>query len=93
MLKQEDIVARSVSIEVIGEIHRCNEGEYSKFYCIPVKIIFDNGEEREYMLRAHGEPKTLFDFLENKKGIKDKLEKSFFLLKNGEIVYGSYLLQ
>ena len=35
MLKQEDIVARSVSIEVIGEIHRCNEGEYSKFYCLP----------------------------------------------------------
>jgi len=31
--------------------------------------------------------------LENKKGIKDKMEKSFFLLKNGEIVYGSYLLQ
>jgi hypothetical protein len=93
MLKQEDIVARSVSIEVIGEIRRCNEGEYSKFYCLPVKIIFDNGEEREYMLRAHGEPKTLLDFLENKKGIKDKLEKSFFLLKNGEIISGSYLSQ
>jgi len=45
------------------------------------------------MLRAHGEPKTLLDFLENKKGIKDKLEKSFFLLKNGEIVYGRYLSQ
>jgi hypothetical protein len=45
------------------------------------------------MLRAHGEPKTLLDFLENKKGIRDKMEKSFFLLKNGEIISGSYLSQ
>jgi hypothetical protein len=92
-MKQEDIIARSKAIEIIGEIHRCSEGENSKFYCLPVKIIFDNGEEREYLLKAHGEPKTLYDFIENKKGLKDKMEKSFVLLKNGEILYGSYLSQ
>ena len=90
MVKGE-VVAKSVSIEVVGEIQRCEEGENSKFYCLPVKIIFDNGEERPYLLKAHGEPKTLLDFLENKKGLKEKMEKSFVLLSNGEILYGRYL--
>lgn len=81
------IIARSVSIEVIGEIDRCHDGENSKFYCLPVKIYFDNGEAREYMLRAHGEPKTLKDFLENKKGLRDKMEKSFGLSEDGKILY------
>jgi len=81
------VIARSVSIEVVGEIERCHEGEHSKFYCLPVKIHFDNGEVREYMLRAHGEPKTLRDFLENKKGLKDKMEKSFGLTEDGKILY------
>jgi len=44
-------------------------------------------EVREYMLRAHGEPKTLRDFLENKKGLKDKMEKSFGLTEDGKILY------
>ncbi|MFN3976448.1 MAG: hypothetical protein ACK4LT_05225 [Aquificaceae bacterium] len=81
------VVAKSVSIEVVGEIGRCHDGEYSKFYCLPVKIYFDNGEVRDYMLRAHGEPKTLKDFLENKKGLKDKMEKSFGLSEDGKILY------
>ncbi|WP_448588217.1 hypothetical protein [Thermocrinis sp.] len=88
-----EVVAKSVSIQVVGEIHRCTEGESSKFYCLPVKILFDNGEEKEYLLRAHGEPKTLLDFIENKKGLKDKMEKSFVLLKNGEVLHGRYLSQ
>lgn len=86
-----EIVARSVSIEVAGEIHRCHDGEHSKFYCLPVKIHFDNGEIKDYMLRAHGEPKTLKDFLENKKGLKDKMEKSFGLSKEGKVLYVGYL--
>jgi len=80
-----EIIARSVKIEVIGEIERCQQGEDSKFYCLPVKIHFDNGEVRDYLLKAHNEPKGLENFLQNKKGIRDRLEKSFVLLKNGEI--------
>lgn len=91
-MKLEDIVARSVRIEVVGEIRRCGKGEDSKFYCLPVKIHFDNGSVVDYQLRAHGEPKTLIDFLENKKGLKDKMEKGFALLKNGEVIYAAYLL-
>ncbi len=87
------IVARSVSIEVIGEINRCHDGENAKFYCLPVKIYFDNGEVREYMLRAHGEPKTLKDFLENKKGLKDKMEKAFGLSEDGKVLYIGYLTE
>ncbi|MDQ7082482.1 MAG: hypothetical protein Q9N34_05640 [Aquificota bacterium] len=81
----EEVVARSVRIEVIGEIRRCGEGIDSKFYCLPVKIYFDNGEVRNYLLKAHNEPKGIENFLANKKGIKERLEKSFVLLKNGEI--------
>ncbi|MDQ7038415.1 MAG: hypothetical protein Q9N26_04340 [Aquificota bacterium] len=81
----EEVVARSVRIEVVGEIRRCGEGIDSKFYCLPVKIYFDNGEVRNYLLKAHNEPKGIENFLANKKGIKDRLEKSFVLLKNGEI--------
>jgi len=92
-MRELDIVAKSKAIEIVGEIQRCSEGENSKFYCLPVKIIFDNGEEKEYLLKAHGEPKTLLDFIENKKGLRDRMEKSFVLLKNGEILYGSYLSQ
>ncbi|WP_457599961.1 hypothetical protein [Hydrogenivirga sp.] len=84
-VNKEDIVARSVKIEVVGEIERCHRAEDAKFYCLPVKIHFDNGEVKEYMLKAHNEPKGLENFLANKKGIKDRLEKSFVLLKNGEI--------
>ncbi|SNZ10809.1 hypothetical protein [Hydrogenobacter hydrogenophilus] len=93
MVREEDIIARSVSIEVVGEISRCKEGTNSRFYCLPVIIHFDNGEKREYMLKAFGEPKTLQDFLENKKGLKDRMEKGFALLRNGEIRYVSYLFQ
>ncbi len=90
MLAQE-IVAKSVKIEVAGEIERCHDGENSKFYCLPVKIHFDNDEVKDYMLKAHGEPKTLKDFLENKKGLRDKMEKSFGLTSKGEVVYIGYL--
>ncbi len=85
MLKKEEIVARSVKIEVVGEIQRCRTAEDTRFYCLPVKIHFDNGEVRKYLLKSHGEPKGLENFIQNKKGIKDKLEKNFVLLKNGEI--------
>ncbi|MFN3870836.1 MAG: hypothetical protein ACK4MW_05055 [Aquificaceae bacterium] len=85
------IVAKSVSIEVVGEIHRCHDGENAKFYCLPVRIHFDNGKVVDYMLRAHGEPKTLKDFLENKKGLRDKMEKSFGLSEEGKVLYIGYL--
>ncbi|MEJ7554856.1 MAG: hypothetical protein WKI50_02845 [Aquificaceae bacterium] len=85
------LVARSVSIEVVGEIERCHDGENSKFYCLPVKIHFDNGQVKEYMLRAHGEPKTLKDFLENKKGLRDRMEKAFGLTEDGKVLYIGYL--
>ncbi len=84
------VVARSVRIEVVGEIGRCNDGENSKFYCLPVKVHFDNGEVREHMLRAHGEPKTLKDFLENKKGLKERMEKAFGLTEDGKVLYIGY---
>ncbi len=85
LFSQEDVVARSVKIEVVGEIERCHSGEDSKFYCLKVKIHFDNGEVRDYLLKAHNEPKGLENFLANKEGIRDRLEKSFVLLKNGEV--------
>ncbi len=85
------LVAKSVSVEVVGEIERCHDGENSKFYCLPVRIHFDNGEAKEYTLRAHGEPKTLKDFLENKKGLRDKMEKAFGLTEDGNIIYVGYL--
>ncbi len=85
------VVAKSVSIEVVGEIDRCHDGENSKFYCLPVRIHFENGEVKEYMLRAHGEPKTLKDFLENKKGLRDRMEKAFGLTEDGNIIYVGYL--
>ncbi len=87
MVKQEDIVAKSVEIEILGDIERCHEGEYSKFYCLKVKIKFDNGEEREFLMRSHESPKSLENFINNKKGIKERTEKSFVLLRNGEIMY------
>ncbi len=84
-VKEEDIVARSVKIEVVGQIERCHRAEDAKFYCLKVKIHFDNGEVRDYLLKSHNEPKGLENFLANKKGIRDRLEKSFVLLKNGDI--------
>ncbi|MCS7262355.1 MAG: hypothetical protein N3C13_01790 [Aquificaceae bacterium] len=87
------IIARSVSIQVVGEIKRCHDGENAKFYCLPVRIHFDNGEVRDYLLKAHGEPKTLKDFLENKKGLKDRMEKSFGLSEEGRVLYVSYLAE
>ena len=90
MKKTPVVIARSIRIEVIGDIKRCNKGEDSKFYCLPVKITFDNGEVKDYLLKAHGEPKTLKDFLENKKGLRDKMERGFGLTEDGDIVYISY---
>lgn len=85
VFRKEDIVARSVKIEVVGEIERCHKAEDTKFYCLPVKIHFDNGEVRNYVLKSHNEPKGLENFLQNKKGIRDRLERNFVLLKNGDI--------
>ncbi len=85
MFKPEDVVARSVKIEVVGEIERCHNAEDAKFYCLKVKIHFDNGEVKNYVLKSHGDPKGLENFLQNKKGIRDRLEKRFVLLKNGEV--------
>ena len=84
-VRKEDIIARSVKIDVVGEIERCHRAEDAKFYCLRVKIHFDNGEVREHLLKAHNEPKGLENFLANKKGIRDRLEKSFVLLRNGEV--------
>ncbi len=81
----DEIVARSVKIEVVGEIERCSRAEDAKFYCLKVKIHFDNGEVKDYLLKSHNDPKGLENFLQNKKGIRDRLEKSFVLLKNGEV--------
>lgn len=78
---------------MVGEIERCHDGENAKFYCLPVRIHFDNGEVRDYLLRAHGEPKTLKDFLENKKGLKDRMEKSFGLSEEGRVLYVGYLAE
>ncbi len=91
MAKAVKIIARSVSVEIVGDIQRCNVGEDSKFYCLPVKITFDNGQVIDYMLKAHGEPKTLKDFIENKKGMKDRMEKNFGLTEDGDILYIEYL--
>ncbi len=90
VFKEEDIVSRSKDVEIIGEPFRCRDGEYTKFYCIKVRIIFENGEEREYLLRSHGDPKGILNFKENKKGIKDNMKERFFLLRNGEIVFKSW---
>lgn len=85
------VVAKSLRIEVVGDVERCREGESSKFYCLPVRIHFENGEVRDYALKAHGEPKSLKDFLENKKGIRDRMEKSFGLTGEGRVLYVGYL--
>ncbi len=92
MARTVKIVARSVKIDIVGEISRCNVGEDSKFYCLPVRITFDNGKVVDYMLKAHGEPKTLKEFIENKKGIKDRMEKNFGLAEDGSVLYIEYLL-
>ncbi len=84
-IRKEDVVARSVKIEVVGEVERCHTAEDSKFYCLPVEIHFDNGEVRKYLLKSHNEPKGIENFLGNKKGVKDRLEKSFVLLRDGDI--------
>lgn len=84
-VKPEEIVARSVKIEPLGEPERCKDAENSKFWCLKVKIYFDNGEEREYILRGYSEIKEIENFLNNKKNIQDILKQSYVLLKNGEI--------
>lgn len=84
-VKPEDIVARSVKIEPLGEPERCRDAENSKFWCLRVKIYFDNGEEREYVLRGYSEVKELENFLSNKKNLQDILSQSYVLLRNGEI--------
>ena len=80
-----EIVARSVKIEVVGEIRRCGNWIDSKFYCLPVKIHFDNGEVKAYMLKSHNDTKGLENFLSNRKGLRERLERSFVLLRNGEV--------
>jgi len=82
---RDEVVSRSVRIEIVGSIERCHTAEDSKFYCLPVEIHFENGTVKRYLLKSHNEPKGLENFLQNKKGIKDKLERSFVLLRNGEI--------
>jgi len=84
-VKQEDIIAKSVKIEPIGQPERCHDAENSKFWCLKVKIIFDNGEEREYVMRGYSEIKELENFLNNKKNLQDILNHAYVLLKNGEI--------
>jgi len=37
-VKKEEAIARSVKIEVLGEIERCHRAEDAKFYCLKVKI-------------------------------------------------------
>ncbi|MGC8677717.1 MAG: hypothetical protein ACP5UF_05835 [Hydrogenobaculum sp.] len=82
------IVARSVKVEPIdGKIERCADGENSKFYCLKVLITFSNGTTKEYVMRAHNEPKTLERFINNDKGYKDKFQDKFALTDKGEVVY------
>ncbi|WP_461831951.1 hypothetical protein [Aquifex sp.] len=84
-VREEEIVARSVRIEPLGKPERCRDAENSKFWCMKVKIIFDNGEEREYTLKGYSEIKELENFLNNKKNIQDILNHGYVLLRNGEI--------
>jgi len=84
-IKEEDIVARSVSVEIAGDISRCSEGEDTRFFCLPVIIHFDNGQKVQYLLKSHNEKKGIENFLNNKKGIRDNLEKRFVLLKDGSV--------
>ncbi len=81
------VVARSVKVEVVGEIVRCNEGESSKFYCLRVRIHFDNGKVVDYLLKSHKEKKGLENFLQNKKGLKERLERSFLLDERGRVIF------
>ncbi len=90
VINEEDIVARSTDVEILSDPFRCREAEYTKFYCMKVKIYFDNGEVKEFMMRSHGDPKGLINFKDNKKGIKDNMKDKFLLLKNGEIVFKSW---
>lgn len=82
-----NIVAKSVKVEPAGQIERCHEGEYSKFYCLKVLITFSNGITKEYLMKAHGEPKTLERFINNEKGYKDKFQDKFGLTEDGKIIY------
>lgn len=84
-INPEDIIARSVKIEPLGEPERCKDAENAKFWCLKVKIYFDNGEEREYTLKGYSEVKEIENFLTNKKNIQDVLNQSYVLLKSGEI--------
>ncbi len=81
------IVAKSVKIEPVGDIERCHDGIYSRFYCLKVLISFSNGEKKEHLMRAHNEPKTLEKFINNEKGYQDKFQDKFGLTDSGEIVY------
>ncbi len=90
IIKEEDILARSTEIEILSDTFRCREAEYTKFYCMKVRIHFDNGEIKEFMMRSHGDPKGLLNFKENKKGIRDNMKDKFLLLKNGEIAFKSW---
>lgn len=82
------VIAKSVKVEPVDNvIERCHEGEYSRFYCLKVIISFSNGVTKEYLLKAHNEPKTLEKFIANEKGYKDKFQDKFGLTDNGDIVY------
>jgi hypothetical protein len=82
------IVARSVKVEPLdAKIERCKDGENSKFYCLKVLITFSNGTTKEYIMRAHNEPKTLERFINNEKGYKDKFQDKFALTDKGDVVY------
>lgn len=82
------IVARSVKVEPLDtKIERCKDGENSKFYCLKVLITFSNGTTKEYVMRAHNEPKTLERFINNDKGYKDKFQDVFALTDKGDVVY------
>ncbi len=82
------IIAKSVKVEPIdGKIERCFDGEYSRFYCLKVLITFSNGITKEYIMRAHNEPKILERFINNDKGYKDKFQDKFALTEKEDIVY------
>lgn len=89
-VEERDVIARSKDIEILSDTFRCRDAEYTKFYCMKVRIYFDNGEVKDFMMRSHGDPKGLINFKENKKGIKDNMKDKFLLLKNGEIIFKSW---
>ncbi|NPB06544.1 MAG: hypothetical protein GXO03_02945 [Aquificae bacterium] len=80
------VVARAVKFEPLGEPYRCSEAENAKFWCLKVRLYFDDGRQTEYELMGYSEPKELENFLANKKGVQEVLLPAFGLTEDGRVV-------